>query len=131
MSDEIELTQEQIKTLNELMAAWNMSRAAEKQFQEDRLLCEAQILEIVGMKSAGSKKLGSMTISYGLDRKWDQAKLTDLQPGIKAEYWPFRIEWKEDKKASDIIADRFPELWDEIQQALTTKPKKPTFSIKE
>lgn len=131
MNNEIELTQEQIKTLNELMAAWNMSRAAEKQFQEDRLLYEAQILEIVGMKSAGSKKLGSMTISYGLDRKWDQAKLTDLQPSIKAEYWPFRIEWKEDKKASDIIADRFPELWDEIQQALTTKPKKPTFSIKD
>lgn len=131
MNDETELTQDQIKTLNELMAAWNMARAAEKQFQEDRLSCEEQILEIVGTQTCGSQKLGSMTISYGIDRKWDQAKLTELSQTVKAEYWPFRIEWKEDKKASDIIAERFPALWDEIQTALTTKPKKPSFSIKE
>lgn len=117
--------------LSNLLAAWRGCKEAEKQYNADRLAIEERILEVVGMQNTGSVKLDGVAISYGLDRKWDQAKLTDLQPGIKAEYWPFRIEWKEDKKASDIIADRFPELWDEIQQALTTKPKKPTFSIKE
>lgn len=117
--------------LGDLIAAWRGCKEAEKQYNADRLVIEERILEMVGMQNTGSVRLDGLSISYGLDRKWDQAKLTDLKSGIKAEYWPFLIEWKEDKKASDIISDRFPELWDEIQQALTTKPKKPTFSIKE
>lgn len=117
--------------LDDLIAAWRGCKAAEAQYNKDRLAIEDKILALVGTKTTGSEKLDGLTIQFGIDRKWDQAKLTELKQGIKQEYWPFKIEWKEDKKASDTIAERFPELWSEIQTALTTKPKKPSFSIKE
>lgn len=117
--------------LDDLIAAWRGCKAAEQQYNADRLRIEEKILALVDAKDSGSVKLDGLTVTFGLDRKWDQAKLTDLSATVKREYWPFKIEWKEDKKASDVIAERFPELWADITQALTTKPKKPSFSVKE
>ena len=117
--------------LDELILAWKEAKAAEKSANAMRLAIEDEINAHFGIQTAGMLKLDGITVSYGIDRKWDQAKLTELKQGIKQEYWPFKIEWKEDKKASDTIAERFPELWSEIKTALTTKPKKPSFSIKE
>ena len=117
--------------LDELIMAWKEAKAQEKAANAMRIEVENKINEHFGIQTAGMLKLDGITVSYGLDRKWDQAKLTELKQGIKHEYWPFKIEWKEDKKASDTIAERFPELWNEIQTALTTKPKKPSFTIKE
>lgn len=117
--------------LDELIIDWKEAKAQEKAANAWRLEVEDKINEHFGIQTAGMLKLDGITVSYGLDRKWDQAKLAELKQGIKHEYWPFKIEWKEDKKASDTIAERFPELWKEIQTALTTKPKKPSFTIKE
>lgn len=119
------------ENLDDLIAAWRGCKAAEQQYNADRLAIEAKILALVGAQNTGSIKLDGLTVTYGVDRKWDQAKLTELRQTIKTEYWPFRIEWKEDKKASDLVAERFPGLWEQLTPALTTKPKKPSFSIKE
>lgn len=118
-------------TLDDLIAAWRGCKAAEKQYNQDRLAIEEKILGIVGVRVEGSEKLDGLTIQYGLDRKWDQEQLIALQPTVKPEYWPFKTEYKEDRKAAQVIEDRFPELWEEIKTALTTKQKKPSFSIKE
>jgi hypothetical protein len=117
--------------LDDLIDEWKCAKREEKTANAWRLEVEEKINQHFGILTAGCLKLDGITVSYGLDRKWDQAKLTELKQGIKHEYWPFRIEWKEDKKASDTIAERFPELWNEIQTALTTRAKKPSFSIKE
>ncbi|MGI9159771.1 MAG: hypothetical protein ACR2K1_08475 [Saprospiraceae bacterium] len=117
--------------VDDLIAAWKDAKAAEKAANQARLEAEERINEHFGILTSGALKLDGITVNYGLERKWDQAKLTELRPTVKTEYWPFRIEWKEDKKASDYIENKFPGLWDEIKTALTTKPKKPSFSIKE
>lgn len=119
----------QPENLDSLIRAWHMNKAAEQQFHDDRLYIEALILDLVGTKPTGSEKLDGLTIQFGIDRKWDQAKLNELRPTVKAEYWPFKIEWKEDKKASDYIENKFPGLWEKIKTALVTRPKKPAFSM--
>lgn len=117
--------------LDDLIDEWKCAKREERTANAWRLEVEEKINQHFGIQTAGMLKLDGITVTYGLDRKWDQAKLSELKQTIKHEYWPFKIEWKEDKKAADVIAERFPELWKEIQTALTTKPKKPSFTIKE
>lgn len=119
------------ESLDDLIAAWRGCKAAETAYNKDRLAIEAKILAIVGTDTTGSMQIDGLTIQFGMDRKWDQDRLAELQPKIMPEFWPFKTEFREDRKAARLVEERFPDLWAELQHALTTKPRKPCFAIKE
>ena len=110
---------------------WRIAKQAEVEAHDRRIEIENAILAEIETKPEGTTKVGAMTISTGFSRSWDQDKLDDLRASVRGEYWPFAREWKEDRKAARVIEERFPDLWKRINEALTLKPKKPTFSVKE
>lgn len=118
-------------TFVQLKDAWSEQKALEKEANEKRLAIEKQILDLVECKPEGSNKFDNLTITTGFSRDWDQEALSLMSAEILPEYFPFKTEFKEDRKGSKFVEERFPELWDKIKTALTTKPKKPSFAIKE
>jgi len=92
---------------------------------------ESVVLDLVGgeLKEEGTTRIGDLKLATGFTRRWDQDKLTNMIHDIRAEYWPFRTEFKEDRKASKVLAERFPELWQTLSPALTLTPRKPSITI--
>lgn len=92
---------------------------------------ESAVLDLVNgsLKDEGTTRLGDLKVVTGYTRKWDQGKLANLIHDIRAEYFPFRVEYKEDRKASKVLAERFPELWQTLSPALTLTPRKPSITI--
>ena len=115
------------ENLEDLIAAWRGCKASERQYQQDRLAIEERICSLVELKQEGTNRVGDLTITTGLTRSWDQAKLAEVASRVTGEYFPFKVEYKEDRKFSKSVEERFPDLWREIQPALTLKPKKPSF----
>lgn len=118
-------------TIEQLITEWKSAKNDENEAKDRRLTIEQLILEQADIKSEGTTKVGSLSISTGNTRDWDQAVLTELSVQVKPEYWPFKSEFKEDRKASKVIEERFPDLWKTINTALLLKPKKPTFSARD
>ncbi len=50
----------------------------------------------------GSVSTDGVTVRTSFYRKWDQDRLTQLSEAIDPAYWPFKVEWKEDRKASRV-----------------------------
>ncbi|GEM_PF-4722207 len=117
--------------LEYLKGAWHECYLQEKEANKNRILVEREIFNLLPIEPEGSYKFDEVTIVTGFNRAWDQEKLFELQAEIKPEFFPFHAELKESRKDSKIIEDRFPDLWEKIKPALTTKPKKPSFSFKE
>ena len=124
-----ELSQED--RLHYLKSEWKIYHSAEKSANENRLAVEKEILGLLPLDAEGANRFDEMTIVTGFNRSWDHDHLVELRAQIVTEFFPFKLEFKEDRKASKIIEDRFPDLWEKIKPALTTKPKKPSFSFKE
>ena len=57
----------------------------------------------------------------------------EIAASLTAKYdkYPFRIKYELDKKLYDAIAELSPEAHKEFSKAVTFKPKKPTFNVKE
>jgi hypothetical protein len=82
------------------------------------------------LKDEGTITVGdAVKVTTKLSRSWDQAQLVAISKQIDSAWFPFKTEYKEDRKASRVVEERFPALWDELRQALTLKPAKPSVSL--
>ena len=73
-----------------------------------------------------------MKIATGYSEEWSQEQLTAAYHNWDASVpFPFTGVWKPDGKAIGYLRDNVPEAYRKIQSALTLKPKKPAFSVKE
>ena len=120
-------------TLVDLAGELQTAKINEKAAKARRLEVEQAILDhgdIVGnLKDEGTTTIGPMKIVNKFTRKWDDKQVVELARQIAPEYFPFRPKYVEDKKLSDAIAERFPELWDKLRPALTLMPAKAAISI--
>lgn len=122
--------------LADLTAQLVAAKAAESQAAAARLAVERDILAHPDVESAlpdeGTTTVGALKITTRLTRKWDQAVLAELRREVQNDhYWPFKQEYREDRRHTRVIEDTAPELWQRLRDALTTKPAKPSVSIVE
>lgn len=119
--------------ITQLIAQWHATKKMEDSAKKERLRIEKEIEQHqdVMLSDEGITTLDNLKISTGYNRSWDQDRLREISEGINDEFFPFKTEFKEDRKASKVVEDRFPDLWDTIRAALTLKPKKPSFTWKE
>ncbi len=119
---------------------WQEYKNLERIANEGRLKTEKAILAMVGkdLKEKGTNNFPEgLKITTGMDEKWD----IDCVDRIKAQFddglltipfFPFKQEWKPDNKKLSIINESMPEVFTKVfSEALTIKPKKPSFEIKE
>ena len=125
-----------MKDLDYLIDQLHQAKSEESSAKEKRMAIENAILkhhEIApNLKPEGTTSFKALGLSVvtGFTRSWDGQQLETLQSGIKPEFFPFKQELKEDRKASKIIEERFPDLWGKLSKALTLKPKKPSLTLK-
>lgn len=120
-------------TLDSLKAGWRRAKADEEAAREQRVAIERRMVALLGdlVPQEGTFHQSGLSISTGYNRKWDQARLTSLAAVIDEAYWPFIHEWKEDRKASRVFEEKFPDLWKHIASALTLTPAKPSVKVEE
>jgi hypothetical protein len=116
-------------TLEALTHKWADCKQREITAKDDRLNVEKEFNGITAdYPEEGNTKIAGMKIETGFSRKWDQEKLRALQHRIRDEFFPFKLEWKEDRAAARKIETDYPDLWLIIKAALTLTPSKPSFS---
>ena len=124
-----------IQGLAELTQAWAEAKSEELEAKNARLAIEEEIIGLnevaTNMTSKGTHNFGHLKIVTDFTRLWDQEKLRQAQQLIPEAFWPFASEFKEIGKGTRFLEQQNPELWVHVANALTLKPKKPSFSIKE
>lgn len=122
-------------TLEQLCDELAAAKAAEAKAKQHREAIEHAIVTHAdvapGLRDEGTHHVGRVKVVTGLTRKWDQPKLVALASEIDETFWPFKVEWKEDRRAMRVFEERFPELANKIGKALTLTPRKPTVSVSE
>ena len=122
-----------IATLDDLATELEQAKQNESGARARRLEIEESILShpaMAPLPDEGTTHCGPFKIVTRHTRKWGQEELAALHQEIDDAYWPFRTEWKEDRKAVSVLSGRFPDLWERIHHALTLTPSKPTITIK-
>jgi len=122
MNDMIERLKERLRIVEE----------TEKAAKKERIAIEKQIVDLLRdeLKDQGTTNLHGLKIVTGYNRKWSQEQLRQLvDQGIPPKLFPFKVEYKEDRKLSNYIENNEPEVWEVIAKALTLTPKKPSVSI--
>lgn len=119
----------------ELIDQWKYAKEQEVLWNQKRIEIESQIYE---QHRASIPEKGTYTtddgmkITTGFSEEWDQAKVNEAYQawpeGIK---FPFSGTWKPDGKAISYLRDNVPGAYELLRSALTLKPKKPSFSVKE
>ncbi|MGI9305430.1 MAG: hypothetical protein ACR2RB_22420 [Gammaproteobacteria bacterium] len=128
------------RSLDGLISEYLHAKAEELRVRSQRLELEEEILEheetVAALAHTSTVHLpiigspNQLTIRTGLNRKWDQGQLASAVKTIEPQYWPFKTEWKEDRAATRLIEERWPDLWTELlMPALTLTPKKPAFTV--
>jgi hypothetical protein len=125
-------TPEQLQGLTD---AWKMAKRMKDDWAEQQLVIESEIYQLVEkqLPEKGTHTLDTgMKIVTGHSEEWDQPILS-----LAYEKWaapvpfPFTGVWKPDGKAIAYLREKWPETYEKIRPALTLKPKKPSFSVKE
>jgi hypothetical protein len=121
--------------LTELTQAWAEAKSEELEAKNARLAIEEEIIGLqevaANMTSKGTHNFGPLKIVTDFTRLWDQEKLRQAQQSIPETFWPFASEFKEIGKGTRFLEQQNPELWMHVAKALTLKPRKPSFSVKE
>jgi len=124
----------------ELIHRWQGCKYREQYANSDRAQVERKILEITKneLKDKGTNNLpNNLQIVTGYSESYDQESIQRLKvkfdDGLsKLPYFPFKQEWKPNAKQIAALKDVCGEIFNqELSEALTIKPKKPTFKIKE
>jgi hypothetical protein len=116
-------------TLDELKRALRFAKLQEESSKQARVEIEHAIINHPDI-SDKLKAEGAVTVE-GVTITWDQDKLAALNQYIKDDFFPFRREYVEDRKATRECETQYPELWEKIRDALTLGEKKPSVTIKE
>lgn len=118
-----------------LKEQWQYAKDQETLWNRKRIEIESQIYE---QHQANIPDKGTYTtdegikIATGFSEEWDQAALSRAYEQWPADVkFPFSGVWKPDGKAVSYLRDNAPAMYALIQPALTLKPKKPAFSVKE
>lgn len=110
------------------------AKEAEEAAKQARILVEAEIYEAAleqgPIPDKGTTHHGRLTISTGFTESWDQDLLADLAGELPPEHFPFKPKFACNKRALTVLAEQHPQVYRRIFAALTTKPKKPSFSVK-
>ena len=120
--------------LQSLAVEWNGCKQAVKEAQARLLQAEIAIYEAVKteLPEKGTSTFGPIKVVTGFTESYDQSALN-----IAYEQWPdgipfpFMGEWKPDGKQLSYLRDHRPELYDRLTSAITIKPKKPAFAVKD
>lgn len=119
----------------ELIDQWKHAKQQENLWNQKRVEIESQIYE---QHQASIPDKGTYTtpegmkIATGFAEDWDHAKLNTAYEQWPANLkFPFNGVWKPNSKAISYLRDNAPEAYELLRPALTLKPKKPSFSLKE
>ena len=119
---------------------WKTAKGVEKDANKHRLIAEKELLEIVDIQKMGVNNFeGGLKITTGETEKWDNDQISILyakwvsgQVAFNYPTFPFTQQWKPDNTGLKSIKEHNTQLYRGlIEPALTVKPKKPAFSIKE
>lgn len=122
--------EEQLKSLTEALAE---AREKEQQANRDRIDIELRIWELIGADcpEKGTKNFFTgLKVVTGMSEEWDQAALQDICTGGDFPFWPFTPTWKPNREQLETMREHYPEHHRAICEALTVKPKKPSFGVK-
>lgn len=118
-----------------LIDEWRHAKQQEAMWNAKRIEIESQLYEhhAEQLPDKGTYTTPEgMKITTGFTEEWDQGRVTAASQvwpdGLK---FPFTGTWKPDGKAITYLRDNAPEAYALLQPALTLKPKKPAFSVKE
>ncbi|WP_435008005.1 hypothetical protein P12x_005272 [Tundrisphaera lichenicola] len=127
-----ESTKQQLALLTD---AWKIEKQNESDANARRIAIESQIYELTQseLPDKGTYTLPTgMKIATGFSEEWSQEQLNAAYQEWNASVpFPFTGTWKPDGKAISYLRENLPEAYKKIQPALTLKPKKPAFSVKE
>lgn len=123
------------KEIAQLTEAWKTEKQNEADANARRIAIESRIYELTAadLPEKGTHTLPTgMKIATGFTEEWSQEQLYTAYKNWTASVpFPFIGVWKPDGKAIGYLRDNAPDLYKLIQPALTLKPKKPSFSVKE
>jgi hypothetical protein len=121
--------------LTELTEQWKAAKHAEAQATACRIAIESRIYELTQaeLPEKGTHTLPTgMKVTTGWTEEWDQERVTAASQawpqGLK---FPFAGVWKPDGKAISYLRDNAPDAYALLRDAVTLKPKKPAFSLKD
>lgn len=125
----------------QLLQQWQIEKANEKKANEQRLEAEKKILNLVTLynDSGVNNFEGDLKITTGYTQSIDNVLITSfyaewLQGTFVTSLpaFPFTQQWKPNNAWLKIIKTNHPDIYKNwIQPAITTKPSKPSFAIKE
>lgn len=118
-----------------LIDEWKHAKQQEALWNAKRIEIESKLYEHHQgeLPDKGTFTTGEgMKITTGFTEEWSQEELSrayeQWPEGVK---FPFSGTWKPDGKAISYLRDNAPAMYALIQPALTLKPKKPSFSVRE
>lgn len=123
-----------------LIANWKQYKELETLANEGRLKTEKELAEMLGddLKYKGTNNFpDGLQVITGFNEVYDQDALDNLKrrfdDGLsQLPYFPFDATWKPNSKKIAALKESCPDIFDEeMAEALTIKPKKPAFKIKE
>jgi hypothetical protein len=82
----------------------------------------------------GTTHVTGVKIVTAVDEKWDQDKLAEIEktwPRKSNLPFPFKKEFKADTKQITYLRENAVDAYAELEPALTSKPKKPSFTIED
>lgn len=125
-----ELTDGEI--LEKLTDDWIKEKALEKRHNMQRLQVEESILKLVTLKKGANTIATGLKITCNEKKKWDQVGLAKIYNDMTdKKNFPFLFEATPVTAHLKVVQDTLPDLWKEIETALTIEPSKPSFSYKE
>lgn len=125
-----------VPTLTELKQQLVSLKQQEEEIKAHRLNLERAIVQhpdiAPQLKDEGTHSAYGVKVSTGYTRKWDQDALDRAAQHVSPSFWPFKTEFKEDRRMMRVVEERFPDLYAQhLSPALTLTPRKPTVSIVE
>lgn len=134
------MTYETNKDYIKLTKQWTEYKELKTMANAGRLRTEREILEIVGkdLKEKGANTFpANVEITTGMEEKWNNDKIDDLSTLYhnnelpELPFWPFTITWKPNTEMMTILKTTANDVFVRVfSDALTIKPKKPSFKIK-
>ncbi len=114
-------------SIEDLANEWIDAKDRELAAQARRREIEAQMLDLVEVPLGSTVNAGPLSVSVREKRVWDQDHLEELHFTYGTTAWPFKLEWKEDRKLSRALEELAPDVWVALRTALTVTPARPSW----
>lgn len=129
-----QLKQHYENTLEQLTERWKMAKKASDDARALQLVIEEAVLALpevrASLKDIGTNNFGPLRITTKVTQKWDQEALSSILESIDAlPLNVFEVEYKPVGAKMKILKEEFPEIYQQLAQALTITPAKAAFTI--